>query len=183
MNESALRIRWPKYWSFSFSISPSNEHSGLIFFRMDWVDLLGVQGTLKTLLQHHTSKATSLRRSAFLEPQGFRKHIPPCSPPGVAGIGSPPPLRRTRAHTYTHTHTHRHRHAASALPVGPRERSPGSGQAARPSESAGSDGRTLARSSPRSNRPRNAWLEPLPKQTRALTWQLPRSSLTLPVQG
>ena len=54
MNESALRIRWPEYGSFSFSISPSNEHSGLIFFRMDWLDLLGVQGTLKTLLQHHT---------------------------------------------------------------------------------------------------------------------------------
>ena len=56
-NESALRIRWPKYWSFSFSISPSNEHSGLIAFRMDWLDLLAVQGTLKSLLQHHSSKA------------------------------------------------------------------------------------------------------------------------------
>ena len=64
-NESALRIRWPKYWSFSFSISPSNEHPGLIFFRMDWLDLLAVQGTLKTLLQHHSSKASILRRSAF----------------------------------------------------------------------------------------------------------------------
>ena len=60
-----LRIRWPKYWSFSFSISPSNEYSGLIFFRMDWLDLLVVQGTLKSLLQHHSSKASILRRSAF----------------------------------------------------------------------------------------------------------------------
>ena len=57
-NESVLHIRWPKYWSFSFSISPSNEYSGLIFFRMDWLDLLAVQGTLKSLLQHHSSKAS-----------------------------------------------------------------------------------------------------------------------------
>ena len=64
-NESVLRIRWPKYWSFSFSISPSNEHSGLITFRMDWLDLLAVQGTLKSLLQHHSSKASILRHSAF----------------------------------------------------------------------------------------------------------------------
>ena len=63
--ESALRIRWPKYWSFSFSISPSNEYSRLISFRMDWLDLLAVQGTLKSLLQHHSSKASILRRSAF----------------------------------------------------------------------------------------------------------------------
>ena len=60
-----LRIRWPKYWSFSFSISPSNEHPGLISFRMDWLDLLAVQGTLKSLLQHHSSKASILRHSAF----------------------------------------------------------------------------------------------------------------------
>ena len=60
-NESTLRMRWPKYWSFSFSISPSNEHSGLISFRMDWLDLLAVQGTLKSLLQHHSSKASILR--------------------------------------------------------------------------------------------------------------------------
>ena len=60
-NESALLIRWPKYWSFSFSISPSNEHSGLISFRMDWLDLLAVQGTLNSLLQHHSSKASILR--------------------------------------------------------------------------------------------------------------------------
>ena len=64
-NESALRIRWPKYWSFSFSISPSNEHPGLISFMMDWVDLLAVQGTLKSLLQHHSSKASMLQCSAF----------------------------------------------------------------------------------------------------------------------
>ena len=64
-NESAFHIRWPKYWSFSFNISPSNEHSGLIFFRMDWLDLLAVQGTRKSLLQHHSSKASILRRSAF----------------------------------------------------------------------------------------------------------------------
>ena len=64
-NESALRIRWPKYWSFSFNISPSNEHPGLISFRMEWLDLLAVQGTLKSLLQHHSSKATILRCSAF----------------------------------------------------------------------------------------------------------------------
>ena len=64
-NESVLCIRWPKYWSFSFSISPSNKYSGLISFRMDWLDLLGVQRTLKSLLQHNSSKATILRRSAF----------------------------------------------------------------------------------------------------------------------
>ena len=64
-NESALHIRWPNYWSFSFNISPSNEHSGLISFRMDWQDLLAVQGTLKSLLQHHSSKASILQCSAF----------------------------------------------------------------------------------------------------------------------
>ena len=64
-NESALRIRWPKYWSFSFSISPSNEHPGRISFSMDWLDLLAVQGTLKSLLQHHSSKASILLCSAF----------------------------------------------------------------------------------------------------------------------
>ena len=64
-NESVLRIRWPKYWSFSFSISPSNEYSGLIFFRLDWLDLLAVQGTPKNLLQHHSSKAPILQHSAF----------------------------------------------------------------------------------------------------------------------
>ena len=65
-NELVLCIRWPKYWSFSFSISPSNEHSGLISFRMDWLDLLLVQGTLKSLLQHHSSKASILWCSAFI---------------------------------------------------------------------------------------------------------------------
>ena len=64
-NESTLHMRWPKYWSFSFSISPSKEHPGLIFFRMDWLDLLAVQGILKSLLQHYSSKASILWRSAF----------------------------------------------------------------------------------------------------------------------
>ena len=64
-NELALYIRWPKYWGFSFNISPSYEHPGLISFRMDWIDLLAVQGTLKTLLQHHSSKASILLHSAF----------------------------------------------------------------------------------------------------------------------
>ena len=64
-NESTLRIRWPKYWSFSFNISPFNEHPGLISFRMDWLDLLAVQGTLKSLLQHHSLKASFLQCSAF----------------------------------------------------------------------------------------------------------------------
>ena len=64
-NESVLCIRWPNYWSFSFNISPSNEHSGLMSFRMDWLDLLAVQGTLKSLLQHHNSKASILQCSAF----------------------------------------------------------------------------------------------------------------------
>ena len=68
-NESVLHIRWPKYWSFSFSISPSNEYSGLISFRMDWLDLLAVKGTLKSLLQHHCSKASNLRRLAFFKVQ------------------------------------------------------------------------------------------------------------------
>ena len=68
-NESALHIRWPKYWSFSFNISPSNEYPGLISFRMDWLDLLAVQGTLKSLLQYHSSKASILRRSAFFTVQ------------------------------------------------------------------------------------------------------------------
>ena len=64
-NESTLRMRWPKYWSFSFTISPSNEHPGLISFRMDWLDLVAVQGTLKSLLQHHSSKTSILQHSAF----------------------------------------------------------------------------------------------------------------------
>ena len=73
--ESTLRKRWPKYWSFSFSISPSNEHPGLISFRMDWLDLLGVQGTLKTLLQHHSSKAPIFWHSAFFTVQLSHPHI------------------------------------------------------------------------------------------------------------
>ena len=68
-NESTLHMRWPNYWSFSFSISPSNEHPGLISFRMDWLDLLAVQETLKSLLQHHSSKASVLRHSAFFTVQ------------------------------------------------------------------------------------------------------------------
>ena len=68
-NESVFRIRWPKYWSFSFNISPSNEHPGLISFKMDWLDLLAVQGTLESFLQHHSSKATILWSSAFFMAQ------------------------------------------------------------------------------------------------------------------
>ena len=68
-NESTLRMRWPKYWSFSFSINPSNEHLGLISFRMDWLDLLAIQGTLKSLPQHHSSKASILQCSAFFTVQ------------------------------------------------------------------------------------------------------------------
>ena len=68
-NESVLHIRWPKYWSFSFSISPSNKHPGLISFRMDWLDLLEVQETRKSLLQHHSSKASILQHSAFFIPK------------------------------------------------------------------------------------------------------------------
>ena len=74
-NESVLSIRWPKYWSFSFSISPSNEHSGLISFRMDWLDLRAVQGTLKSLLQHHSSKASIFRCSAFFTVQLSRPYM------------------------------------------------------------------------------------------------------------
>ena len=74
-NESTLRMRWPKYWSFSFSISPSNEHPGLISFRMDWLDLLVVQRTLKSLLQHHSSKASILQCSAFFTVQLSHPHM------------------------------------------------------------------------------------------------------------
>ena len=74
-NESPLRTRWPKYWSFSFSISPSNEHPGLISFRMDWLDLLAVRGTLKSLLQHHSSKASVLQHSAFFMVQVSHPHM------------------------------------------------------------------------------------------------------------
>ena len=68
-NESALRVKWPKYWNFSFNVSPSKEHPGLISFRMDWLDLLAVQGTLKSLLQHRSSKASILQHSAFFTVQ------------------------------------------------------------------------------------------------------------------
>ena len=74
-NESTLCMRWPKYWSFNFSISPSNEHSGLISFRMDWLDLLVVQGTLKSLLQHHSSKASVLWWSAFFMVQVSHPYV------------------------------------------------------------------------------------------------------------
>ena len=74
-DESALRIRWPKYWGFCFNISPSNEYSGLISFRMDWLDLLAVQGTLKSLLQHHSSKASILQCSAFFTVQLSHPYI------------------------------------------------------------------------------------------------------------
>ena len=75
--ESVLHIRWPKYWSFSFNISPSNEHPGLISFRMDWLDLLAVQGTLESLLQHHSSKASILQRSAFFIVQLSHPYMTP----------------------------------------------------------------------------------------------------------
>ena len=99
-NESTLCMRWPKYWSFSFSISPSNEHPELISFRMDWLDLLAVQGTLKSLLQHHSSKASILRCSAFFTVQlshpymttgktialtRWRPSVFPSGEPGVSG--------------------------------------------------------------------------------------------------
>ena len=74
-NESTLHMRWPKYWSFSFSIIPSKEHPGLISFRMDWLDLLAVQGTLKSLLQHHSSKASILQRSAVFTVQLSHPHM------------------------------------------------------------------------------------------------------------
>ena len=78
-NESVLRIRWPKDWSFSFSISPSSDYSGLISFRMDWLDLLAVQGTLKSLLQHHSSKASIIWRSAFFIVKLAHIYMPPLS--------------------------------------------------------------------------------------------------------
>ena len=74
-NESTIRMRWPKYWSFSYSISPSNEHPGLISFRMDWLDLLAAQGTLKSLLQHHSSKASIFQCSSFFTVQLSHPHM------------------------------------------------------------------------------------------------------------
>ena len=94
-NESVPRIRWPKYWNFSFSISSSNEYSGLISFRIDWFDLLGEQGTLKSLLQHHSSKASILQCLAFFIVQ--LSH----------------PYMTTGKTVYTHTHTHTHTHSQS----------------------------------------------------------------------
>ena len=96
-SESVLYIRWPKYWSFSFSISPSNEHPGLISFRMDWLDLLAVQGTLRSLLQHHSSKASILRCSASFMVQPVAEHpglcpsdkLPEASPPLAVSSESP----------------------------------------------------------------------------------------------
>ena len=82
-NESALRIRWPKYWSFSFNISSSNEHLGLISFRMDWLDLLAIQATLKSLLQHHSSKASVLQHSAFFIVQFSYPYMTTGKPTGL----------------------------------------------------------------------------------------------------
>ena len=84
-NESVLRIRWPNYWTFSFCISPSNEHSGLISFRMDWLDLLAVQGTLKSLLQHHSSKASILWHSAFFIVQLSHPYVTPGKTKALTG--------------------------------------------------------------------------------------------------
>ena len=83
-NESTLHMRWPKYWSFSFSTSPYKEHAGLISFGMDWLDLLAVQGTLKSLLQHHSSKASILRRSAFFTVQLLYPYMPRLDRPLLA---------------------------------------------------------------------------------------------------
>ena len=84
-NESTLRMRWPKYWSFSFNICPSNEHPRLISFRMNWLDLLAVQGTLRSLLQYHSSKASILRGSAFFMVQlSQRPRVPDCGGTGMA---------------------------------------------------------------------------------------------------
>ena len=101
-NESVLRIRWPKYWSFCFSISPSKEHPGLISFRMDWLDLLAVQGTLKSLLQHHSSEASILRCSAFFTVQLSHPYVTIGRVvwlwfgafPGAFGLGRAQPQRR-----------------------------------------------------------------------------------------
>ena len=90
-NESALHIRWPKYWSFSFSISPSNEHPGLISFRMDWLNLLAVQGTLKSLLQHHSSKESILRCSAFFIVQRSHPYMTTGKTIGKQWVSSAPP--------------------------------------------------------------------------------------------
>ena len=113
-NESVLCIRWPKYWSFSFSISPSNEYSGLISFRMDWLYLLTVQGILKSLLQHHSSEASILRHSAFFIVQlshpymttGKTIALTRCTFAGKVMSLLFNMLYRLVSHTHTHTHTH-----------------------------------------------------------------------------
>ena len=87
-NESALRIRWPKYWSFSLSISPFNEHPGLVSFRMDWLDLLALQGSLKSLLQHHSSKASILRHSAFFTVQLSHPYMTTGKTPAAAAAAA-----------------------------------------------------------------------------------------------
>ena len=99
--ESVLCIRWPKYWSFSFSISPSNEYSGLISFRMNWLDLLAVQGTLKSLLQHHSTKASILPRLAFLMAslvaQTVKRSLPAMRETRVRFLGQEDPLKKKMA--------------------------------------------------------------------------------------
>ena len=107
-NESALHMRWPKYWSFSFSISPSNEYSGLISFRMDGLDLLAVQGTLKSLLQHHSSKASILRRSAFFivqlsHPLSTRKVLHPRCGARLGGSGGVSGQHKNRDKPWVHS--------------------------------------------------------------------------------
>ena len=121
LNESVLRIRWPKYWSFRFNISPSNEHPGLISFWMDWLDVLAVQGTLKSLLQHHSSKASILRRGSDGKVSAYNAGDPGSIPRlgRSSGEGNGNPLQYsclgnpmevhgvTRvAHDYALTHTH-----------------------------------------------------------------------------
>ena len=95
LHESTRLIRWPKYWSFSFSISPSNEHPGLISFRMDWLDFLAVQGTLKSLVQHHSSKASVLRHSAFFTQSV--KNLPAMQETQVQFLGWEDPLEKEMA--------------------------------------------------------------------------------------
>ena len=93
-NESTLRTRWPKYWSFSFSIIPSKEHAGLISFRMDWLDLLAVQGTLKSILQHHSSKASILQGSAFFTVQLSHPYLTTGKGVVASGLTRGPPRGR-----------------------------------------------------------------------------------------
>ena len=103
-NESVLHIRWPKYWSFSFSIIPSNEYSGLTSFRIDWFDLLAVQGTLKNLLQHHGSKASILWHSVFLVVQLSHPHMTT----GKSIALTRRTFKKLSVCVYIHTHTHTH---------------------------------------------------------------------------